>query len=162
MKQLFLLLVLAGTSFAGFAQTSDAEADAIVNLLGVQKKEAVAKLISVDAKDAEVFWKIYDEYLVKNKETAKSRMKLYEGTARAYSNMTPKTADSLSTQYFQNRLEQEKTLQEYYSKVKKATNPVLAFQFYQAEVYILTMVRASIMQQIPTYGEILTFDKANK
>ena len=33
------------------AQTSDAEAEAIVNLLGVQKKEAIGHLVSVNGKD---------------------------------------------------------------------------------------------------------------
>ena len=40
-----------------------------------------------------------------------------------------------------------------------ATNPVLAFQFYQAEVYLLTQIRATIMQQIPTYGQLVNAAK---
>jgi hypothetical protein len=80
-------------------------------------------------------------------------MKLYEATAHAYQNMTPKMADSLAKKYFENRFSQEKTLEEYYNKIKAATNPVVAFQFYQAEVYMLTSIRAHIMQQIPTYGQ---------
>jgi hypothetical protein len=159
MKKMLLVLALAGTVFTTYAQTSDAEADAIINLLGVQKKEAVAKLVAVDSKDSTTFWKIYDEYLAKNKETAKVRMRLYERTAHAYGNMTASTADSLSTQYFQNRMSQEKMLEEYYNKLKLATNAVLAFQFYQAEVYLLTLVRAQIMEQIPTYGEMVKHTK---
>jgi hypothetical protein len=30
---------------------------------------------------------------------------------------------------------------------------MIAFEFYQAEVYLLTQIRAHIMQQIPTYGQ---------
>ena len=142
-----------------FAQTSDAEAEALVNLLGVQKREAIAKLVNVSGKDSVAFWKIYDQYLKENKETAKYRVKLYETTAMSYNNMTPAVADSLANKYFVNRVEQEKSLQEYYKKIKAATNAVVAFEFYQAEVYILTQLRASIMQQIPTYGEL---DRARK
>jgi len=155
MKKLCLVLAFAGTVLTTYAQTSDAEADAIINLLGVQKREAVGKLVAVDSKDSVAFWKIYDEYLAKNKETAKSRMKLYEKTAHAYGNMTASTADSLANQYFQNRISQEKSLEEYYNKIKTATNAVAAFQFYQAEVYLLTLIRAQIMEQIPTYGEMV-------
>jgi hypothetical protein len=72
----------------------------------------------------------------------------------AYRNLTPAIADSLAIKYFKNRNDQEKTLEEYYAKIKKATNPVAAFQFYQSELYLLTQIRASIMQQIPTYGEV--------
>jgi len=146
-----LLLVLFSTStLVIYAQTSDAEAEAIINLLGVQKKEAIAKLVPVKGKDSVAFWKLYDQYQVKNKEVAKSRIRLYEKTAVAY---------SLSLKYFDNRLAQEKSLQEYYQKIKAATNAVTAFQFYQAEVYILTQVRAQIMQQIPTYSEFVAMKK---
>lgn len=151
-----ILLVLFCTStMITYAQTSDAEAQAIVNLLGVQKREVVAKLVVISPKDSAAFWKLYDDYQKKNMAVAKSRIQLYEKTAMAYSNMTPAIADSLSRQYFDNRMEQEKSLQEYYQKIKSATNAVTAFQFYQAEVYILTQVRAQIMQQIPTYSEFV-------
>ena len=156
MKGKFILILVACVGFGleTFAQTSDAEAEAIINLLGVQKKEAISKLVNVSGKDSIAFWKIYDEYQQTNKETAKSRIKLYERTAQSYSNMTPAVADSLATKYFVNRSEQEKTLENYYKKIKAATNAVTAFEFYQAEIYMITQIRASIMQQIPTYGQL--------
>jgi len=162
----FLAIFLGGTIYAVHAQTSasyngtsDAEADAIINLLGVQKREAVAKMVPVSGKDSVAFWKIYDEYQKENKEVAKTRLTLYERTAQAYSNMTPAIADSLANQYFSNRFNQEKSLQEYYNKIKAATNPVIAFEFYQSEVYLLTLMRAQIMQQIPTYGQVMAAKK---
>jgi hypothetical protein len=153
------ILILIAAFFIGAisgiqAQTSDAEADAIVNLLGVQKKEAISKLVVVSAKDSAAFWKIYDEYQVANKINAKHRINLYEKTAMSYKTMSPAIADSLSVQYFKNRSEQEKNLELYYNKIKVATNALVAFEFYQAEVYMLTQIRAAIMQQIPTYGEL--------
>jgi len=142
-----------------YAQTSDAETEAVINLLGVQKREAVAKLVPLSGKDSVSFWKIYSEYEQKNKATGKNRIMLYENTARAYNNMSPAAADTLSRQYFANRMDQEKTLETYYNKIKAATNAVVAFQFYQAEVYILTQIRAQIMQQIPTYGQLMAARK---
>jgi len=160
-----ILPIALGCLFIGMtsiAQTSDAEAEAIVNLLGVQKKEAIGKLVSVSGKDSIAFWKIYEEYHQKNLSTAKSRIRLYEQTARAYGNMTPATADSLAMKYFDNRFSQEKSLEEYYKKIKTATNAVIAFEFYQAEVYLLTQIRGSIMQQIPTYGQFQAAVKKNR
>ena len=136
-----------------YAQTSDAEAEAMANLLGVQKKEIIMKLVSISGKDSVTFWKLYDEYLQKNKSLTKQRIQLYEQTARSYNIMTPGGADSLAQRYFANRDVQEKSLEEYYKKIKSAINAVAAFEFYQAETYLLTQVRATIMQQIPTYGE---------
>ena len=153
MKITLMAAFFIGVISGAYAQTSDAEAEAIVNLLGVQKREAISKLVPVTGKDSVAFWKIYDEYLQLNKTNAKARIGLYEKTALAYGNMSPAIADSLAGKYFTNRLEQEKNLETYYKKIKAATNAVIAFQFYQAEVYILTQVRASIMQQIPTYGQ---------
>ena len=160
-KNLLLFLFCISTILPSFAQTSDAEAEAIVNLLGVQKKEAIAKLVAVTGKDSVAFWKLYDEYQQKNLATAKSRIRLYEKTAQAYANMTPAIADSLAIKYFANREGQEKSLEEYYKKIKAATDAVIAFEFYQAEVYLLTQIRASIMQQIPTYGQVQAASKKN-
>jgi hypothetical protein len=129
--------------------------------LGVQKKEAISKLVPVSGKDSIAFWKIYDEYQQSNKATAKDRIGLYEKTAQSYSNMTPAIADSLAAKYFTNRIEQEKSLQVYYNKIKAATNAIIAFEFYQAEVYMLTQLRAQIMQQIPTYGQLQSVIKKN-
>lgn len=154
---LFCFGIITGS----IAQTSDAEADAVINLLGVQKREAVGKLVPVSGKDSVAFWKIYDEYHQLNKATAKKRIGLYERTAQAYRNMTPGLADSLSAQYFANRTDQEKTLETYYTKIKAATNPVIAFEFFQAETYLLTMIRAQIMAQIPTYGQLQANMKKN-
>ena len=159
MKKSTLLLAFLATSATTFCQTSDAELDAMINLLGVQKREAVAQLVAVSGKDSVAFWKIYDEYQAENKKVAADRVRLYEGTAIAYDAMTPQRADSLASQYFVNRMGQEKALEAYYKKIKEATNATVAFQFYQAEVYLLTMLRAQIMQQIPTYGELLAEKK---
>src|SRR4051812_30773034 len=99
MKKFLLAVLCMSSIFTVYAQTSDAEADAIVNLLGVQKREAIAKMVNVSSKDSSAFWKIYDEYLKKNKDVAKSRIKLYEQTARSYSNMSAVVADSLAGRY---------------------------------------------------------------
>ena len=156
MKNAITLMILACIcgSFGGYAQSSDAEADAVVNLLGVQKREIIAKLVSVSGKDSVNFWKIYSEYQQSNRATAKNRIQLYEATALAYPRMTTATADSLANQYFLNRNDQEMNLEVYYRKIKNATNSVTAFEFYQAEIYLLTQIRANIMQQIPTYGAL--------
>ena len=150
---LIVVSVFAVTSIC--AQTSDAEADAIINLLGVQKKQAIAKMVVVEGKDSVAFWKIYEEYQQSNKATAKARMALYEKTAQAYGRMNPAVADSLAMAYFSNRAEQEKSLESFYNKIKTATNGLIAFEFYQAEVYLLNSIRTSIMQQIPTYGQMM-------
>jgi len=152
-KVILVSILLMPITFSVYAQTSDAEAEAMANLLGVQKKEIIMKLVPVSGKDSVTFWKLYGEYQQKNNAMAKGRIQLYEKTALSYNNMTPALADSFAQKYFINRTQQETTLEEYYKKIKSSTNAIVAFEFYQAEVYLLTQVRAVIMQQIPTYGE---------
>ena len=154
MKTIIIALLCAYITTTAVAQTSDAEADAMANLLMVQKKEAIHKLVYLTDKDSTAFWKIYDDYQQKNRAITKTRIQLYEQTAYSYRNLTPAVADSLALQYFENRDTQEKMLEDYYKKIKAATDATVAFQFYQAEVYLITQVRASIMQQIPTYGQV--------
>lgn len=162
-KWILFTLMLCTFSLSGFAQLTqedaDAETDAVLTLLGIQKKEAISKLVFIESKDSVAFWKLYNEFLAANKKNAKVRIQLYEQTATSYDNLLASTADSLAGHFFKQRLEQEKLLETYYSKIKTATNPILAFQFYQAEVYLLTALRAQIYQQIPTYGELLNATK---
>ena len=155
LKISLLVIAIAVGPILCIGQTSDAEADAVINLLGVQKREAIAKMVPVTGKDSVSFWKIYDEYQAANKMTAKTRMRLYEGTVQAYPHMNAQVADSLAKRYFSNRLDQEKSLETYYQKIKAATNALVAFEFYQAEVYLLTQIRAQIMAQIPVYGSLV-------
>src|SRR5437762_578362 len=103
LKILLLAVFFIDGACTAWSQTSDAEAEALINLLGVQKREAMSKLVPVAAKDSAAFWKIYDEYEQVNKQTAKNRLALYEKTAHSYSNLTPEVADSLAVQYFSNR-----------------------------------------------------------
>lgn len=161
MKTKFTMVMLfcIAVTFSSYAQTSDAEAEALINLFGVQKREAIMALVPISGKDSVAFWKIYSEYEASNKPLNINRIKLYEKTALSYSKMTAARADSLATQYFANRQDQEKNLEAYYKKIKAATSPIVAFEFYQAEVYLLTQVRAQIMQQIPTYGQLVSASK---
>jgi hypothetical protein len=162
MKIILLSVFFVCATLITYAQTSDEEAEAIVNLLGVQKKEAVKQLVAVSDKDSVAFWKIYNEYQEENKKTAKSRISLYERTVQAYSKMTPAIADSLAKGFFEIRNGQEKSIEKYYGKIRLATNPITAFEFYQAETYLLTQMRAAIMQQVPTYGELQNARKAKQ
>jgi hypothetical protein len=160
-KILLLSVFISSISFVSYSQTkTNEEADAMIHELGMKKLDAIAKLVPIDAKDTAAFWRIYNEYQEENKKTAKSRLKLWERTAEAYQSMNATIADSITQAYFKNRTEQEKSLEKYYQKIKDATNAVTGFAFYQAETYLLTLIRVSIMEEVPTYGEV--FKKMKK
>ncbi len=80
------------------------------------------------------FWKIYEEYQQENKKTAADRVRLYEGTAMAYRNMTPQIADSLANLYFSNRITGKRAASLFMKKFKSAINPTIALNFTRPEV----------------------------
>jgi hypothetical protein len=156
LKIAFLTLFFASTVGAAFSQarTND-EMEAIVTLLGMDKKKAVAQLVNVTPKDSVAFWNVYQAFEDEQRKFRKQRINIAENTAKAYENMDAKTSDGIVKEVVEFRIAQEKLLDQYYSKMKAATNPLLAFQFYQSEIYLITLARATIMEQIPTYGQLL-------
>jgi len=153
MKKCFLVLICALCTNALYGQTSKPDAEAMARIMGEEKKAAMANLVAVSGNDSVKFWEVYDEYEKQNVELAKSRLQLYEKIVRLYGKMDTYIADSIAQLYFDNRVIQENNLQDYYKKMKAATNSIIAFEFYQAEVFLLTEIRGMIMQKLPTYGE---------
>ena len=155
MKRIILVLIGAVRAFVLPAQTSDAEAATLVELINMHAKEAMVRLVSVVDTDSLAFWKLYDEYKEKTAIWEKSRIQLYGKAALSYgSNMDSRTADSLAHRYFEIRIEQEKVLQEYYEKIKSATNAVTAFEFYQAEIFMSARVRVNFRGVAAIYARI--------
>jgi len=116
-------------------------------------------LVNITPKDSVNFWKVYSAFEQDMKKYRKERIQSFEKFAKAYSNMDDKTADEIAKVLFSVRSGQEKLFEEYYGKMKAATNASLAIQFYQAEIYYLTLARANIMQQLPAYGQVLKAKK---
>jgi hypothetical protein len=148
--------IMMSFSVSLFAQTtSNDELDAIVTLLGAQKRDLVKALVNITTKDSANFWKVYTAFEQDQKKMRKERILSYEKFANSYDKMNDKTADELAKSFAETRIAQEKLLEQYYGKMKAATSATLAIQFYQAETYYLTLARASIMEQLPTYGQVI-------
>ena len=156
LKIIFLVLFCTCVALSSFSQaaTND-ELDAIVTLLGMEKKQAINELINITTKDSANFWKVYSTFEEEQKKFRKKRILTYEKLVNSYNAMDDKTADQLAKDFFELRMGQEKLLEQYYGKMKVATSSSMAIQFYQAETYFITLARGTIMQQIPTYGQVL-------
>ena len=148
----FLCLVMASPTFS--QSISNDEVDAVVTLFGIQKRQAVRELTYITTKDTVAFWKVYSAFEEDQKQYRKRRILAYDKLVKSYNSMNDKTADELTAEFVSLRVGQEKLLEQYYAKMKAATNAILALQYYQAETYLLTVARATIMQQIPTYGQM--------
>ncbi len=154
MKKIFLaLLLFTAVGLSAIAQsTYKEEVDAYQAIFGKEKKELIRDLIKMTPEETEKFWPIYDAYEVERKELGRARMKLLEHLSDAYSNMTPEKADAVTIETIKLGEQNDKLLRSYYGKVKKVTGANIGFEFYQTELYLLTELRASLMETIPLYS----------
>jgi len=149
MRKLTLLFIaIFAFSFVN-AQSTKEEVDLMQAAFGMEKKAMMAEFVKVDASQADAFWKLYDEYETARKTYGQQRIKLFDTYLANYNKLTNETADSWTKEVITLQKNTDKLLLTYYNKIKKATNPVVALQFYQVEGYILSGIRLSILEELP-------------
>lgn len=149
MKKLTLLFAaLLMFAYAG-AQSNKEEVDFYQAAFGMEKKAVVAEFVKVDAAQKDAFWKLYDQYEAERKDLGKKRIELLEQYANNYSKLSNEFADKWVSDVADLGKKTDALLASYTAKVKKATNPVVALQFFQVESYILAVIRSSILDEIP-------------
>ena len=154
-KMVLTVLIVLGSASALFAQnTYKEEVDAAQAIFGKDKKELVGALIQMNPEESAKFWPIYDQYETERKALGQQRLQLIQDLSDAYANMTADKADAVSAKSMKLSEQNDKLLSKYYGKVKKATSSTIAFEWYQAEVYILTEIRVHLMSEIPLYSVV--------
>jgi len=149
MKKLTLLFsALFLFAFAN-AQSNKEEVELYQAAFGMDKKAVVAEFVKVDAAQKDAFWKLYDQYETERKELGKKRIDLLNQYADNFNKLSNEFADKWVVDVIDLGKKTDALLANYYGKVKKATNPVVALQFFQVESYILSVIRFSILDEIP-------------
>ena len=151
-----MTLFVIGLLFTGtlFAQSNKEDVDMIQAIFGKEKKTMVASFVQVDPSQADAFWKLYDEYETKRKELGKKRIALLEKYATNYATLDDATTDQLIKDNQTLQAETDKLIVTYYGKIKKVAGSKPAAQFYQLEGYLLSVIRATILENIPFIGEL--------
>lgn len=149
MKKISLFLVALFTLTIVNAQTNAEEIDLIQSAFGMEKKAMVAEFVKVDAAQKDAFWALYDEYETARKDLGKKRIDLLNNYAENYDKLTDELADSWTKEVLSLTKTTDKLLVTYYNKIKKATNAVVALQWWQVEGYILSGIRFSILESVP-------------
>jgi hypothetical protein len=147
-KYILLIAVLFLASFA-YSQSNKEEVDLMQAAFGMDKKAAVADFVKPSAAQKDAFWKLYDEYETKRKVLGKQRIALLEQYAGQYQTMTGEQADAWTKKVIDLQKKTDNLIVTYYDKVKLISDGVVATQFYQIENYILTAIRAEILEQVP-------------
>ena len=145
------ILIIAAFLLASFAwaQSNKEEVDLLQAAFGMEKKAIVANFVKPSATQNDAFWKLYDEYETQRKELGKQRIALLAQYADQYLTMTPEQADAWTKKVIELQKKTDALLALYYAKVKTISDGLVATQFYQIENYILTAIRAKILQEVP-------------
>ena len=136
------------------AQSNTEEIDFFQSIFGMEKKAAVMEFVHPSEDTKAEFWTLYDAYETARKINGKKRIALLNQYAADYSTMNDEKIEAWMKEVLALGKASDKLMLKYYKKVKKATSPMVATQFYQMEAYIQSTIRSAILEAIPFVGEM--------
>ena len=158
MKQLLLFVSTILTTIHLSAQDSNDELTMIKSLFGNDKDFIVMEFVKVEGANKERFEKLYAEFEITRKELGQKKISALNNYVKSYNSLTEAELDQIMKEIMQLNAGHDKLIALYYKKVKKACGIGVAAQFYQIEWYLLSQIRTSILENIPTINEL---DKQN-
>lgn len=146
-----MIMILAGMFAAMFtyAQSNTEEIDLVQSIYGIEKKAIVEEFVQPVAENRVQFWEVYDAYEVERKELGKKRFELLTEFEEKFAGLNNEDADAWMKKVISLSKSQDKLVDTYYAKMKKATSPIVAMRFYMLEAYLLTAIRYEILDAIP-------------
>jgi hypothetical protein len=155
MKKLSIVAVLVIASVTGlFAQSNKEDVDLIQSAFGKDKKILVSQYMQIAAKDSVAFWGLYDEYETKRKELGKERISLLQKYADQYATLTDAQASELAKATIANDMKYSKLYDSYTKKFAAVVGGKNSAKLFQLEMYLQTVVRLVITNNIPFIGEL--------
>jgi len=153
MKKITLLFALMAIIGFTYSQSNKEEVDLFQAAFGMEKKAVVSNFVHPADLQKDAFWTLYDEYEVERKKNGIKRIELLKKYAEQYNSMTDEQADAWTNEVIKLQTATDKLIVTYYNKIKKATSPIVATQFYQIENYILTAIRMEVLDGVPFLGD---------
>ncbi len=153
MKKTLLTTLMAALISIAYSQSNKEEVDLVQSVFGMEKKAMAAEFIKLEGAQKDAFWSAYDEYEAKRKELGKKRIDLLNRYVSSYTSLDDASTDQIIKDVMDLQKETDKLVATYYGKIKKGSGIKAAAQFYQFENYILSKIRAEIMENIPLIGE---------
>jgi len=154
MKKSFLLVTMLLSVIAVSAQSNKEEIDLFQSVFGMEKKALIAEFIKLEGTQKDAFWLTYDKYEVERKALGQKRVALLNKYATNYASLDDAGTDEIVKEMINLQSDTDKLIGDYYKKLKKDAGAKAAAQFYQIEGYILSKIRATIMENIPLIGEL--------
>ena len=149
MKKIILSLIALVCMNLSFGQDySIEEVNVIQNLFGAQKKVVFEENMDLSGINADVFWKLYNEYEVARKKIGEKKVALLMSYTTAEGAVTNEQADGILGEATNIRNSENTLIMKYVKKIRKETSPLVAAQFYQIEHYITDGVRFALLNNI--------------
>ena len=149
MKKLILVLAVVFSGIIAKAQ-SDADIWELVKTdLKVEYKTIlVENMVFTDA-EAEAFWPIFNEYMLKKNANLDKNMEILKDYAEHYDDLTDEKIEGLVKQTQSQRSERLKNRNSYYKSLKKALGVRKAAKLFQIDGQINTLFDFQLASQIP-------------
>jgi hypothetical protein len=154
MKKLILFLTTVIVISGIQAQSNKEDIDMIQAMYGKEKKEIMASFIELEGAKKTEFWKLYDEYETSRKALGRKRITLLEKYAKEYETNDDKKIDAMMKEIFALQSQTDKLIVTYYDKMKLKAGYKAAAQFSQLEAYLLSQIRAALLEEIPFFGQL--------
>lgn len=154
MKKLIILVagLLIGSGL--HAQSNKEDVDIVQGVFGKSKKEIMAGFVQLQGAQSDAFWKSYDAYEAERKSLGLKRIDVLQRYADGYGTMDDAQMDKLMTDIQSLQEKTDKLIIKYYGKIKKESGVKAASQFYELENYILSVIRCTILENVPFIGEL--------
>jgi hypothetical protein len=154
MRKIFVSLTAFLFALAVHAQNSDPETDYIKKTYSKDKKIIVGEYMNLAGQDSLKFWEVYENFEVSRKQITTKRFNLVLQYVNNYSTLTPDQIDQLVRASFDNNITQEKLNADFYGSMAKAIGAVNSAKWMQLEIYLQTMWKAVIQNNIPLIGAL--------
>jgi hypothetical protein len=142
------------------AQLTKDDVNLIQSIYGKDKRDLMQQYMTFkDSATARSFWKMYDAFEVERKKLGQDYIRILEEYANNYDKLSNNKADNLVTRMSTNNIAFENLYIKYYKKMKPVVGALKASQFIQLESYLRSVIKTSILDEIPFIGEI---DKTRK
>ncbi len=150
MKKITLFIVAILFFNVSFAQDNQikSEIELMQDAFGYEKKEVITEFVDLTGVNANDFWTLYNEYEVARKKLGKEKMDLLYRYTTHKGAVSHTQAENLMKRVIPLRKNYDKLVEKYYNKIRKATNPLVAAQFYQIEHYIADGINFTILDMV--------------
>ena len=149
-----LYFVVAGVIVVPAIQASERLVpDDYLNLLRIDlratKAEVVTDAMELSAREAEVFWPLYQEYDESLSRLNAERINMIREFTANFSNIDNERAREFSRRSFEFSRRRMELLERYTRRIDKAMSPVLAARFAQVESQLLMIVDVQLASDFP-------------